>query len=571
TPTPVPTKTPTPTKVPTKTPTPANRLSVSATGFTIDASGGQKTVTVTGQSGTLRADRNSNAMWLTVSVNGSSVTFKVTQNQSTSVRTGTVDITDMGSGKTVRITVTQRGSATANPTKIPTNTPAPTRVPTKAPTRKPTAIPTKTPTPTPRTGTVANYPELKVTIVSGAKEYTLRTYVNDSKSVDSSEKFYVEGIVGELHYEIKSETNPRGWLKVGIDSHKGANSANVHVYADSVDSAVCGCVFFWDDLNRYFTVEISAGGTSVFPTPTPALTVIPEWISFEARGETKSVNVKNQQGILRVDSHPDWVKTFVFGSYVLMTAEENFGAKRDGYVVITDPKTGLSGKIHVYQKENAFYTAAQNYIDIPKPRYTPIPTPTRNPANPFRITKVTGADWDGSSLVVIKNLSDGGTADIRISYEGAVGSLNSEIHIDGEGDSVMSSAKQKGWIAIANENKCTNIRIAKNPTDSPASITICLRDAAGNFIMVHIFQERSPEFYAVDDALSNKVPLIISGSGDTPDDLSILEILISSTKDAFRQWIKDHIGIGDVEEYISDYIEKWRRAIIEQQKPESLD
>ena len=89
--------------------------------------------------------------------------------------------------------------------------------------------------------------------------------------------------------------------------------------------------------------------------------------------------------------------------------------------------------------------------------------------------------------------------------------------------------------------------------------------------MVHIFQERSPEFYAVDDALSSRVPLIISGSGDTPDDLSILEILISSTKDAFRQWIKDHIGIGDVEEYILDYFEKWRRAIIEQQKPESLD
>lgn len=533
--------------MPTKTPTPANRLSVSATGFTIDASGGQKTVTVTGQSGTLRADRNSDAMWLTASVNGSSVTFKVTQNQSTSVRTGTVDITDMGSGKTIRITVTQRGAATANPTKIPTNTPAPTRVPTKAPTRKPTAIPTKTPTPTPRTGTVANYPELKVTIVSGATEYDWGKFVN--KNGYSFEQFYVQGIVGELHYAIETETAPRGWLKVDIYSTNGADSADVRVYADDVDTYVEGHVVFWDDLGRNFTVDISVdgrdGNAKGLPTPTPMLKVTPTVIEFAARGETKTVYVKDRKGDIQVESHPDWVKPYVYGSNVFLTAEENFGAKRDGYVVITDSKTGLSCKIHVVQEANVFYKALQKAIDIAKPRYTPTPTPTRDPANPFRITKVTGADWDGSSVVVYKDLKDGGTADIQILYEGAVVCMESKIFITGVSDSVANSAEYRRWINVAPGDKYTNIRITKNPTDSFVEITILLTDLAGNNIFVYIYQDRSPEYYAVDDAIHDAVNSII-GPGDTQEDFNIADFIDS----------------------VTEYIERRRREILEQQNPD---
>ena len=120
TPTPTPTNTPRPTATPTNTPkptaTPTPKMTVDVTSLTFGSGVETKSVRVTaGQTGTLRADRNSNAMWLTVTVNGSSVKFTSTKNTG-AARTGTVDITDTGSGQTVRITVKQGAAPTPTPT-----------------------------------------------------------------------------------------------------------------------------------------------------------------------------------------------------------------------------------------------------------------------------------------------------------------------------------------------------------------------------------------------------------------------------------------------------------------------
>ena len=97
-----------PTPTPTNSPTPTPKMTANTTTISIDGNGGSQSVRITaGQRGTLRADRNSDAMWLTASVNGSTVTFTAKENTSGAARTGTVDITDTGSGQTVRVKINQ--------------------------------------------------------------------------------------------------------------------------------------------------------------------------------------------------------------------------------------------------------------------------------------------------------------------------------------------------------------------------------------------------------------------------------------------------------------------------------
>ena len=111
-----------PTPTPTNSPTPTPKLTANTTTVTIAGAGGQQSIRITaGQKGTLRVDRNSNAAWVTATVNGSSVTIKASRNPG-AARTGVIDITDTGSGQTIHVTVKQ-GVA---PTPTPTNTPTPT-------------------------------------------------------------------------------------------------------------------------------------------------------------------------------------------------------------------------------------------------------------------------------------------------------------------------------------------------------------------------------------------------------------------------------------------------------------
>ena len=120
-----------PTPTPTNSPTPTPKLTANTTTVTIAGAGGQQSIRITaGQKGTLRVDRNSNAAWVTATVNGSSVTIKASRNPG-AARTGVIDITDTGSGQTIHVTVKQgvAPTPTNTPTPTPTNTPAPTRTP----------------------------------------------------------------------------------------------------------------------------------------------------------------------------------------------------------------------------------------------------------------------------------------------------------------------------------------------------------------------------------------------------------------------------------------------------------
>ncbi|MBO4787904.1 MAG: InlB B-repeat-containing protein, partial [Lachnospiraceae bacterium] len=114
--------TPTPTPKPTSTPTPRPTLKLSQTTITFGSEGGEKSITATtGQRATFRADRNTDAMWLTARVNESTITFVAPKNTG-AARSGTVSITDTISGLTANVKVYQ----SAAPTPTATNTPTPT-------------------------------------------------------------------------------------------------------------------------------------------------------------------------------------------------------------------------------------------------------------------------------------------------------------------------------------------------------------------------------------------------------------------------------------------------------------
>ena len=99
------------------TPTPTPKMTASKTTLNFTNSSGSQSITISNFTGTLRADRNTDAMWLTANVNGSTVTINVTYNAEHASRTGHVDVTDMGSGQTVKITVVQAAAPTPTPTK----------------------------------------------------------------------------------------------------------------------------------------------------------------------------------------------------------------------------------------------------------------------------------------------------------------------------------------------------------------------------------------------------------------------------------------------------------------------
>ena len=105
----------TPTPTPTVTPVP--KFSLSRTTVFMEADGTGQSVTAANNKGTVRADRNSDASWLTVNVSGTTITFSAAKNTSDSERKGHVDITDIGSGLSYKVTVVQ--IAAPKPTEIP--------------------------------------------------------------------------------------------------------------------------------------------------------------------------------------------------------------------------------------------------------------------------------------------------------------------------------------------------------------------------------------------------------------------------------------------------------------------
>lgn len=308
-PTNTPTNTPTPTKKPTSTPkptaTPTPKMTANVTTVTIDGNGGSQSVRITaGQTGTLRADRNSNAMWLTASVNGSSVTFTATKNTG-AARTGTVDITDTGSGQTVRITVKQ-GAA-------------------------PTPTPTDTPTPTP-----------KMTVNT--------TSVSFGADGESKVVTITAGRTGSLSVTSVS------WIIPSM------NGSTVTLYAQKNTGGYrSGTITITDNGSKQsVTISVSQkAAPTPTPTPKPTATPIPKLsasktsLFFPAVGGTDSFSVFNRVGTLRVDRNPDsmWFTASLNVSTVTIEIKEQNLAttERVGYVDVTDTGTGQSIRITVRQ------------------------------------------------------------------------------------------------------------------------------------------------------------------------------------------------------------------------------
>lgn len=330
--TPTPTRkpnTPTPTRKP-NTPTPIPKLSVSATSLSFSYSESSRSVTVANNRGTLRADRNSDASWLATSVSGGTVTITVRGN-SGAARIGHVDITDTGSGRTVKITVSQAASPTPTPTKEPTKVPVPTPTPIKAPTKVPVATPTPTKVPT-------KVPEADLLMTSLNFNYT-----STSRSVTVSD------YKGPLRVDRNSDAN---WFTASVSGGKVTITV-----AENSGVARTGYVDI-TDTGSGRTVKITvlqnakpAPTPTKVPTTVPQLSASPKGLFFSYTSSSMHVTIKNYTGTLRADRNSDasWLTASVSGGTVTIKVTANPGEQRTGHVDITDTGSGQSIKLTITQ------------------------------------------------------------------------------------------------------------------------------------------------------------------------------------------------------------------------------
>ena len=401
--TPTPTKkpnTPTPTKKP-NTPTPTPKMTASVTTLTFGSGVETKSVTITNQRGTLRADRNTDAMWLTATVNGSSVTFTTIKNTG-GARTGTVDITDTGSGQTVRITVKQSAAPTPTPTKKP-NTPTPTKKPnTPAPTPKMTAsattltfgsgVETKSVTVTNQKGTLRadrNTDAMWLTATVNGSSVTFTTTKNTGGARTGTVDITDTGSGQTVRITVKQSAAPTptptpkmtanitsgsidgngGKLVVTITGNRGTlradrntdsmwmtasvNGSTVTINASRNPGAARSGAIDITDTGSGQTIRIAVKqGAAPTPTPTPKLTVNSTSVHIDGNGGSTTVTVTGgQRGTLRVDRLSDamWLTASANGTSVTFTATENPGTVRTGTVDITDMGSGQTVRITVTQ------------------------------------------------------------------------------------------------------------------------------------------------------------------------------------------------------------------------------
>ena len=322
-----PTPTPKPataTPTPTKTPTPAPSMAVSTSNVTIAGTGGTKYVTVANNRSTLRADKVSNADWISVSVSGSTVSFTAKKNPTRNARTGTVDITDTGSGQTSRITVKQLGSPAPTPTPVSFSSSAVT------------------------TEIFTEYSEEEYKVFSG---YDGGTITVEVKSYN-----------GNLHYASSSEANGSSWFSVIINN----NIVEISLQPNKSKDRRQVSIRIFDDAQKGTNVLITQRENTVsiiFPTPgepvpvytpkdIPEFTVGRERIEFEPSGGKVKDVFANNTGPLRVDRNYDsiWISAELVGSEIIISVPSYDGDKeREGKVSITDTGTGESITIKVLQ------------------------------------------------------------------------------------------------------------------------------------------------------------------------------------------------------------------------------
>ena len=418
TPKPTPTNTPKPkpTNTPKPTATPTPKMTANVTSLTFSSGAESKSVRITaGQKGTLRADRNSNAMWLTVTVSGSSVTFTTTKNTG-AARTGTVDITDTGSGQTVRITVTQGAAPTPTPTNSPTPTPKLTVNTT--------------------TVTIAGAGGQQSIRITAGQKGTLRVDRNSNAA-------WVTATVNGSSVTIKASRNP-GAARTGvIDITDTGSGQTIHV-----------------------TVKQGVAPTPTptnTPTPTPKMTASTTTITIDGNGGKQSVRITaGQRGTLRADRNTDamWLTATVDGASVTISASKNTGSPRTGTIDITDTGSGQTVRI----------TVKQGVAPTPTPTNSPTPTPKMT-AN----TTTVSIDGNGGSQSVRITAGQRGTlrADRNSDAMWLTASVNGST-VTFTAKENTSGAARTGTVDITDTGSGQTVRIRINQDVALPPITVVL-------------------------------------------------------------------------------------------------
>ena len=316
--TPTPKKTTTsPTKAPTNTPSPMPELTASETSLSFPADGTTKTVTISGYTGTLRADRGNNDTWFTVNVSGGTISVTATKNTSTA-RASYVDVTDTGSGRSVRIQVTQ-AAPIINPG------------PTKAPTSTPTPVPAET--------------------------LPLKTKTLNFSAQGGQDTLSLDGSGYSLVFSFQDNPSaPSGWVGMVYDG----NQIRVKVERNRDYNARSTKIKITDTkTNRYAYVTINQkAAPKPTPTPTPYLTATQTEYPFEEAGGTDTITLKGLHGGVLIDytwnteDQKEWAHALYDGQSVRLTVDPNRSIySRTATIIITDSATKKSVSITVKQKE----------------------------------------------------------------------------------------------------------------------------------------------------------------------------------------------------------------------------
>ena len=307
------TPTPKATPVPTSTPTPIPALTTSATALNFRADGETKAVLISGYTGPLRADRGNNDTWFTLSVSGGTVSVTATKNTSTA-RTSYFDVTDTGSGRSVRIQVNQAAPIyNTEPTKAPTNTPTPTPAET---------LPVKT-------------KKLQFSSKGGQDTITL-----DGKGYNLAFSY------------PENPSVPSGWVDMSYE-----NSKIVVKVKQNKDRAPRSMKVTITDKNTnqyaYVTINQSAAPT---PTPRPTSTPTPTpYLKISEGDDSVTVSYKGAREVVTLDgvegnclseytwepkTVTNWVHDVPFQNQVTFVVDTNLDINpREAKVKITDEKT----------------------------------------------------------------------------------------------------------------------------------------------------------------------------------------------------------------------------------------
>ena len=362
----------------------APAMTVSSKSITVASTGGTYKITVSNNKGTVRADRNSDASWVGTSVSGNTITFTVSKNTGTSARTGHVDITDTGSGQSVKITIAQKAAPTPTPT--PKLTVSSTSINAGAAGGKYTITVSN------NRGTIRADKNSDAswvgTSVSGTT-VTLNVSINTGSARTGHVDITDTGSGQTVKITILQNAAPTptptkklavsstslnvgasgGKYTITVQNNKGTIRADKNSDAAWVGTSVSGTtVTLSVDANRggartgHVDITDTGSGQSIkitilqnaapTPTPTPRMTASTTTLTFPSDARDQSVTISNSRGALRADANMDctsWVRTEVKGTTVVISVTRNTGGPRTGHVDITDTGSGQSVKITVDQ------------------------------------------------------------------------------------------------------------------------------------------------------------------------------------------------------------------------------